>query len=78
MKNLNKTICKFNYKGEHYEVDWLTDATSMPDEKECDLFIGVGKYAVCVGHLGIPSKASKKQIRASAISLIEELREANP
>ena len=54
----NKTIAKFKYKGNDYEIDWLTDADFLDGYKEYDIFDGEGKDANCVGHLS--SKIGQK------------------
>lgn len=66
-ENLNKTIHSFDYLGDHYEIDWLTDATSMPNEMVCDVFMGKGKGAGCVGQIIVKKSDSKKQIEKIAV-----------
>ena len=71
MKNLNKTIYKFNKKGSHFEIDWLTDATYNKGEMVCDIFMGRGKSAECVGQIIIKEKTPKLTIRKMAMEEIE-------
>ena len=70
MKNLNKTIYKFDYYGRHFEIDWLTDATCNKDEKVCDIFEGRGKNAEQVGQIIIKKGVGKRQIKKMAIEEI--------
>ena len=67
---LNKTIHKFEYEGNYYEIDWLTDATCLPNEKVCDIFEGRGKNAECVGQIIVKKSDSKLQIKRMAIAEI--------
>jgi hypothetical protein len=71
--NLNKTIYKFNYGGEHYEVDWLTDATCQKGEMVCDIFKGKGKEADCVGQIIVKKNDKKEIIKKMALSEIRDL-----
>ena len=76
MKNLNKTIHRFDYLGEPCEIDWLTDDTSIPDEKVCDIFLWRrGKGAGCAGQIIVKKGDSKKQIEKMAIAEISESEE---
>jgi len=70
--NLNKTIYKFNSKGEHFEIDWLTDATCNKGEMVCDIFMGKRKNAECVGQIIITKKTSKKVIKKMALEEIQD------
>lgn len=75
MKNLNKTIYKFDYLGDHFEIDWLTDATYNKGEKFCDIFKGKGKNAVCVGQIMIKDTYGKRIIKKLAIEEILTIEE---
>ena len=70
--NLNKTIYKFNKDGEHYEIDWLTDATCNKDEKVCDIFRGSGKNAESIGQIIIKKTDGKRIIKKMALAEIED------
>ena len=71
-KKLNKTILRFHYGGEYYEVDWLTDATCSSNEKACDIYNGRGKSAECIGQIIINKKDSKSIIKKMAIAEIRD------
>jgi len=51
MKDLNKTVAKFKYKGKDYEIDWLTDAGSPEGYKEYDIFEKRKTGTKIVGHI---------------------------
>lgn len=69
-KKLNITIYKFDYCGGHFEVDWLTDATCNKGEKVCDIFMGKGKNAECIGQIIIKDTDGKRTIKKLAITEI--------
>ena len=67
MEALNKTIASFHYKGQYYEIDWLTDADYRDGYKEYDIFKGEGKSADCIAHI-----SSKTHIKSHLIKLAKD------
>lgn len=69
MININKTIHKFIYNGKNYEIDLLTDATSLPNQMVCDIFLG--RNAEIIGQIIVKKSDSKKRIEKIAIEEIK-------
>lgn len=71
MNSLNKTVAKFNYEGQDYEIDWLTDQDFINldgiSQREFDVFCG----SIQVANFSDFYDSSEQELIKSAIEALE-------